>query len=129
LAPLALELMALLPKLMRLAMRREGLKRAVEEFGRGRCGQLVLFNDRGEEVSLWIGVDDRGEPFVSLTPQRANNEVRMHINTLKAILDGKLDPRVAYAHDLVEVRSYDGLPVSFHAFLWFSWFEAVKDLL
>ena len=127
--PLVIDLMTLFPKLIKFAMNKEKLKKAVEEFGKGKCGCLVLYNDRGEEARLWIGIGDDGEPFVSQDPQRANNEIRMHIKTLKAILSNELDPRVAYAHDLIEVKSLDGLPVSFHAFLWFSWFEAVKDLL
>jgi len=128
LLPLAVDLRLYLMKLIpRILMKREDLRRVVDEFGRDRCGVLHLYNDRGEEVRLWVGFDEEGEPNITFEPQsRANNEISMHYNTFKAILEGQLDPRVAYAHDIIEVKSLDGLPISFHAFLWFSWFEAIQ---
>jgi len=131
LLPLAWEVkllfLRLAPKIM--ARRRE-LARVVEEMGRGKGGILVLYNDKGEEVRIWAGMSEDGKPEVDIENagrRRANNEIVMHYSTFKAIVEGKLDPRVAYAHDLIYVRSLDGLPVSFHALLWFSWFDLVKE--
>jgi len=131
LLPLAVQLRLYLLKLIpKILMKRKDLRELVDRFGKDRRGIICIYNDKGEEVRLWMGFDQEGNVDISFEPQgSANNEIILHYNTLKEILEGKLDPRVAYAHDIIEVKSLDGLPFSLHAFLWFSWFEAAKEFI
>jgi hypothetical protein len=53
----------------------------------------------------------------------------MHVDTFIKVLKGKLDFRTAYIHDLVDIKSNDGLPVSYHLLLWSAFFDKVAELL
>ena len=126
-AKLYLKLLSIIPKAIQLAQVKDPrLKELAKRFKRS-C-QLVLF-DENEEVKLWVGFGDEGNPVVKLGEYPATNTVRMHIDVFLDILNGKLDFRTAFAHGLIQVLSHDGKPVTLHFMLWSSWFDYIRQLV
>jgi hypothetical protein len=125
-------LLELLPKLLMLGMRRfDSLLREFPE-ATSRSALLVLYDSAGNKLALWIGFEG-GAPRVRevdlKNPPPATNEISMHIDTFIKILKGKLDFRTAYLYDLVDIKSNDGLPASYHLLLWSAFFDEVVKLL
>jgi hypothetical protein len=127
-----LRLLSILPKLMKIGMQKfEDLIREFPE-ARSRSALLVLYDDRGNKLALWIGFEG-DEPRVRevdlKNPPPATNEISTHVDTFIKILKGRLDFRTAYLYDLVDIKSNDGLPASYHLLIWSAFFDEVVKLL
>jgi hypothetical protein len=129
---LRLRLLAILPKLMELGARRfESLLREFPE-ARSRSTLLVLYDDRGNKLAFWLGFEGDSPRIREVdlkNPPPATNEISMHVDTFIKILKGRLDFRTAYLYDLVDIKSNDGLPASYHLLLWSAFFDEVAKLL
>jgi hypothetical protein len=127
-----LKLLSILPKLMLIGVNR--FQDILSEFpeARTRSAILRLYDDRGNEIAFWLGFED-GRPAVRETdprnPPYATTEVSMHVDTFIAVLKGRLDFRTAYIHDLIGIKSNDGLPAAYHLLLWSAFFDRVAELL
>jgi hypothetical protein len=126
------KLLFILPKLMLIGVSR--FRDILSEFpeARSRSAILRLYDDRGNEVAFWLGFEN-DRPVVRevdpRSPPYATTEISMHVDTFIAILKGRLDFRTAYIHDLVDIKSNDGLPASYHLLLWSAFFDEVVKLL
>jgi hypothetical protein len=126
------KLLSILPKLMLIGVSK--FHDILSEFpeARSRSAILRLYDGRGNEVAFWLGfendkpvvreVDPKSQPY-------ATTEVSMHVDTFIAMLKGRLDFRTAYIHDLVDIKSNDGLPASYHLLLWSAFFDRILELL
>ena len=123
-----LKLIGLAGKLIRLAAAREELQELARRYGGRRSMQLEVYDEQGETLSLWFGVED-GEVVIRRGRYPATNTLRLHVDVLLDIVGGKLDFRTAVAHGLVEIESHDGLPWAFHFFLWSSFWDKVQELV
>jgi hypothetical protein len=127
-----LKLLSILPKLMLIGAAK--LQDILNEFpeARTRSAILRLYDDRGNEIAFWLGFEN-GKPVVKevdpRNPPYATTEVSMHIDTFIAMLKGRLDFRTAYIHDLIDIKSNDGLPASYHLLLWSAFFDRILELL
>jgi len=127
-----LRLLSILPKLMLVGVSR--FQDILSEFpeARARSAILRLYDDRGNEVAFWLGFED-GKPTVRevdpRNPPYATTEISMHVDTFIAVLKGRLDFRTAYIHDLIGIKSNDGLPAAYHLLLWSAFFDRVAELL
>lgn len=126
------KLLSILPRLMLLGVTK--FQDILSEFPEAKTRSMVLrlYDDRGNEVAFWLGFEN-GRPVVrevdSRNPPYATTEVSMHVDTFIAMLKGKLDFRTAYIHDLIDIKSNDGLPASYHLLLWSAFFDKVLELL
>jgi hypothetical protein len=122
-----LKLLSVVDKLARVASKSEVVRKVVEEFPEAttRTALLTLYDERGKmclHFSFEGGnaavreVDPKSPPF-------ATTEISMHVDTFIALLKRKIDFWVAYLHDLVDVKSNDGLPASYHVLLWGAFFD------
>jgi hypothetical protein len=129
---LRVRLLEILPKLMKLGVHR--FNDLLREFpdATSRSALLVLYDDRGSKLAFWLGFEG-GSPQVrevSLkSPPPATNEISMHVDTFIKVLKGRLDFRTAYLYDLIDIKSNDGLPASYHLLLWSAFFDKVAELL
>jgi len=126
------KLVTLLPKLLKLGLARYG--HLLEQFpeARTRSAVLVLYDDQGNRIAFWGGFE--GDSLVfrevdSRNPPACTTMIEMHVDTFIAILKGNLDFRTAYIHDLIEIRSFDGLPASYHLLIWAAFFDKAVELL
>jgi len=123
-----IKLLSLAPKIFRLAMKSDELRELAKRYGNKRSCQLELYDEAGEALSMWVGIE--GEDVnVKQGKYPATNTLRMHIDVFLDILSKKLDFRTAVAHGLVEFESHNGLPWSFHFMLWSSFWERVAQLI
>jgi hypothetical protein len=53
----------------------------------------------------------------------------MHIDTFIKMVKGKLDFRTAYIHDLIDIKSNDGLPPTYHLLLWSAFFDKFVEVI
>jgi len=125
-------LLSILPKLMLIGMR--GLEDVLKEFPEAttRSMLLRLFDDRGGEMCIWLGFENEqpaAREVECRNPPFATTEVSMHIDVFLRVLKGKLDFRSAYLYDLIDIRSNDGLPASYHLILWSAFWDRVRKLL
>ncbi|RLE65004.1 MAG: hypothetical protein DRJ38_04500 [Thermoprotei archaeon] len=127
-----LRLLSILPKLMGLGLRRfNDLLREFPE-AKTRSAVLKLYDNAGNQVAFWLGfegdkpvvreVDPRNPPY-------ATTEITMLIDVFIKILKGKLDFRAAYLYDLIDIKSNDGLPSSYHFLLWSAFFDRLIEML
>jgi putative sterol carrier protein len=123
-----LRLLNLAPRLFKLAMKSSELRELAKRYGGKRSCQLKLYDEAGEALSLWVGLDGE-DVSVKQGEFPSTNTVRMHVDVFLDILSGKLDFRTAVAHGLVEIESHDGLPWALHYFLWASFWTKVSELL
>jgi hypothetical protein len=127
-----LKLLTILPKMLSIGVER--FKVVLEEFPEAlnRSAILTLYDERGGKLTFHAGFKD-GKPFVVevdyRNPPWANNEISMHIDTFLAILKNKLDFRTAYIHDLIELKSNDGLPPTYHLLLWSAFFDKFVEVI
>ncbi|RLG84961.1 MAG: hypothetical protein DRO39_06740 [Thermoprotei archaeon] len=127
-----LKLLSILPKLMAVGLRR--FNSLLNEFPEARTRSMVLrlYDAAGNQVAFWLGfegdrpvvkeVDPRNPPF-------ATTEVSMHIDVFLKILKGRLDFRAAYLYDLIDIKSNDGLPSTYHILLWSAFWDRLVELL
>jgi len=123
-----LKLLSLVPKLVLLAMRSDELRGVAQRYGGKRSCQLELYDEQGEALSMWVGIEG-GEVSVRQGKYASTNTLRMHIDVFLDILAKKIDFRTAVAHGLVEIESHDGLPWAFHYFLWAAFWDKAPALL
>lgn len=126
------KLLTIIPKLVMLGLTR--FNEFLEEFpdAKTRSTVLILRDDRGGRMAIYIGFQgDR--PVVRevdpRSPPRATTEIEMHVDTFIAVLKRRLDFRTAYIHDLVDVRSNDGLPPTYHLILWSAFMDKALEVL
>jgi hypothetical protein len=129
-----LKLLSVIDKLVKIASKTELVKKILEEFpeAAARSALLTLFNER-DKLVLYFGFDGR-EPVVKevdvKSPPFATTEITMHVNTFVALLKQKIDFWTAYLHDLIDVKTNDGLPPSYHVLLWGAFFDRLfKEVL
>jgi hypothetical protein len=97
-----------------------------------RSSLLVLYDDRGNKLTFWLGFADGRPRVVEVDPDNppfATTEVSMHVDTFIKILKGQTDFIATYLYDLVDVRSNDGLPPEYHVLLWAAFYDRVARLL
>jgi hypothetical protein len=126
------KLITLLPKLLKLGMVRYG--KLLEQFpeAKTRSAVLVLYDDHGNRIAFWGGFEDDSLVFREVDPRNpppCTTMIEMHVNTFIAILKGELDFRTAYIHDLIDIKSFDGLPASYHLLIWAAFFDKAVELL
>ena len=126
------KLITLLPKLLKLGMVRYG--KLLEQFpeAKTRSAVLVLYDDQGNRIAFWGGFEDDNLVFREVDPRNpppCTTMIEMHVNTFIAILKGELDFRTAYIHDLIDIKSFDGLPASYHLLIWAAFFDKAVELL
>lgn len=126
---LRLQLLQVLPKLVRLAT--ANVQDILKEFpeAKGRSAVLVLYDSRGGRIAFHISLDGGVREVNPDSPPPATNVITMHVDTFIKILKGKIDFRSAYLYDLVDIRSNDGLPASYHFLLWSAFFDRVRRLI
>ena len=127
------KLLTLLPKLAMLAFRAGRLRELLERNPEwaSRSALLLLYDESGR-LAFWLGFSN-GQPVVKEVdpdnPPEATTEITMHIDTFIAILKGRLDFRTAYLHNLVRIKSNDGLPPTYHFLIWSSYIDKLVELL
>lgn len=125
-------LIRLLPRLMKIGL--SSLGDLVKEFPEITTRSMLLRIQRpgGQPILLWAGFKG-GEPHVIEIepgkPVSATTEITLHIDTLISILKGRLDFRAAYLYDLIDIKSNDGLPASYHFILWAAFFDKLEEIL
>jgi len=123
-----LKLLSIAPKLFQLAMRSDELREVAQRYKGKRSCQLELYDEEGEALSMWIGVEN-GNVSVKQGRYQSTNTLRMHIDVFLDILKRRIDFRTAVWHGLVEIESHDGFPWSFHFFLWAAFLDKVSELV
>jgi putative sterol carrier protein len=123
-----IKLLSLAPKIFKLAMKSDELREIAKRYGGKRSCQIELFDEAGEALSMWVGIEGE-DVSVKQGKYPSTNTLRMHIDVFLDILARKLDFRTAVAHGLVEIESHDGLPWSFHYFLWASFWDKALELI
>jgi len=121
-----MKLLSVLQRLAAKAMRDPEIRELAKRYSRSM--QLITYDELGDFLAAWIGIEN-GEPVIRQGTYPATTTVKMHIDVLLDILEGKLDFRTAVAHGVVEVYSGDGLPWFYHFALWASFFDKIKRLL
>jgi len=126
------KLLSLLPKLFILSTSK--LNDLLKEFPEAstRSTLLILYDDRGKKIGVWLGFENN-KPVVrgvdTKNPPYATNEISMHIDTFLKIVKGQLDFRTAYLYDLIDIKSNDGLPETYHLLLWSAYFDKLVEIL
>jgi len=129
---LRLRLLSILPKLMLIGLRR--FDNLLNEFpeAKTRSSILKLYDSAGNQVAFWLGFEG-DKPVVRevdpKNPPYATTEISMHVDVFIKILKNKLDFRAAYLYDLIDIKSNDGLPQSYHFILWASFFDRLVEIL
>jgi len=127
-----LRLLSILPKLMTIGLRK--FNSLLNEFpeAKTRSTVLKLYDSAGNQIAFWLGFEG-DKPVVKevdpKNPPYATTEISMHIDVFIKILKNKLDFRAAYLYDLIDLKSNDGLPVSYHMLLWSAYFDRLIQLL
>ena len=83
-------------------------------------------------MAIYIGFQGDRPVVREVDPRRpptATTEIEMHVDTFIAVLKRRLDFRTAYIHDLVDVRSNDGLPPTYHLILWSAFMDKALEVL
>jgi len=122
-----LKLLSVIDKLVKMASDLELVEKLLEEFpeARARSALLTIYDERGR-LSIHLALEG-GRPAArevdAKNPPFATTEISMHVDTFIALFERRLDFWTAYLHDLVEVKSNDGLPASYHVLLWGAFFD------
>ena len=129
---LRLRLLNILPKLMLIGFRR--FNSLLNEFpeAKTRSSVLRLYDSAGNQIAFWLGFEGDNPVVKEVDPRNppyATTEMTMHIDVFIKILKGKLDFRAAYLYDLIDLKSNDGLPVSYHMLLWSAYFDRLLEVL
>jgi hypothetical protein len=122
----------LLPKLFKLGLYK--FNDVLKEFPEAttRSTLLIIYDDKGKKLAFWAGfegdrpvvrkVDPKNPPF-------ATTEVSMHVDTFIKIIKGERDFRAAYLYNLIDIKSNDGLPETYHLLLWSAYFDKLVEIL
>jgi len=127
-----LKLMSILPKLMALGLRK--FNDLLNEFPEAKTRSMVLrlYDSSGNQIAFWLGFEGDKPVVKEVNPRNppyATTEILMHIDVFLKILKNKLDFRTAYLYDLIDIKTNDGLPVSYHMLLWSSFWDKVIEML
>jgi len=127
-----LKLLSILPKLMSIGLRR--FNSLLSEFpeAKTRSTVLKLYDSSGGQVAFWLGFEGDRPAVREVDPSNppyATTEISMHVDVFIKILKGKMDFRAAYLYDLVDIKSNDGLPSSYHLLLWSAFFDHIIQML
>ncbi len=125
------KLLTVLPKLLALGMR--SLEDVLSSFpeAKTRSAVLTLYDENGR-MSIYVGFEGDKLAVREVDPENppyATTYMTMHVDVFIALLKNKIDFRAAYLHDLIDVKSNDGLPPSYHFLLWAAFFDRVAELL
>jgi len=127
-----LKLLSILPKLMTIGLGRfNDLLREFPE-AKTRSTVLRLYDSSGNQMAFWLGFEGDRPAVKEVDPKRppyATTEISMHIDVFIKVLKGKMDFRAAYLYDLIDIKSNDGLPVSYHMLLWSAYFDRLLEVL
>jgi hypothetical protein len=126
-----IKLLTILPKIAILGI--SHFKELLKEFPDAvtRSTVLTLYDERSK-FGFYIGFENNKPVVKSVdlrNPPLATTEITMHVDTFIAILKNKLDFRTAYIHDLIDIKSNDGLPPTYHLILWSAFFDKVAEIL
>jgi hypothetical protein len=126
------KLLSLLPKLFILSTSK--LNDLLKEFPEAstRSALLILYDDRGKKIGVWLGFENNKPVVRGVDPKNppyATNEISMHIDVFIKIIKGQLDFRSAYLYDLIDIKSNDGLPETYHLLLWSAYFDKLVEIL
>lgn len=127
-----LKLLTILPKLMALGLRVYGdlIKELPDVTSRSAI--LRLYDTAGNELAFYLGFEGERPTVKEVNPRNppyATTEISMHIDTFIKVLKGRLDFRSAYLYDLIDIRSHDGLPPTYHFILWAAFFDRIVKVL
>jgi len=126
------KLLSILPKLMILGMKNFGNLLAEFPEAKTRSSILRLYDSSGNQIAFWLGFEG-DKPIVKEVdpgkPPYATTEISMHIDVFIKVLKGKMDFRATYLYDLIDIKSNDGLPVSYHMLLWSAYFDRLLEVL
>lgn len=127
-----LKLLTILPKLMQIGMMK--LNDLFKEFpeARTRSAVLKLYDSQGGQIAFWLGFEGDKPVAKEVDPKNppyATTEITMHIDVFIKVIKGKLDFRAAYLYDLIDIKSNDGLPSSYHFLLWSAFFDKAIEIL
>jgi hypothetical protein len=120
-------LLSVVDKLVKLASRSELARRVAAEFPEASTrSSLLVLHDESGRMALHFSLDGGRLSVREVDPSNppfATNEVSMHVDTFIALLKRRIGFWTAYLHDLIDVRSNDGLPASYHVLLWGAFFD------